>query len=205
MKQVFLFALSFIFCAPSFSQIDLDKEMMNGSTLLLRKGMTLVYGVSFEGSEYDFIVHLNSFDEGIAFDYEMTNAAGTKGRVVMSMEALTNARSQNNYFEGGEMNLVDQTTIWVSKTVFNELISNKESMISPDGGNSSVMLQGARVGHDYSFFNAISNTTFNDLSYVYAESEDGKAKYWIHLRKYSPLILKMDLGWTIWLKELRKD
>ena len=32
-----------------------------------------------------------------------------------------------------------------------------------------------------------------------------KEKYWIHLNHYNPLILRMELGWSIWLKEMRRD
>jgi hypothetical protein len=42
------------------------------------------------------------------------------------------------------------------------------------------------------------------LPFVYAESKDGSAKYWITLNKSNPMILKMDLGWSITFKEMRK-
>jgi hypothetical protein len=188
------------------AQIDLDSETMKGSTLLLQEGQTLVYGVDYYGDEYDFIVNVKSLKDGIEFDYKMTNDAGTEGTVNMSKEAVEKAINQFNYFGGGKVDLEDKTSVWVSTKVFNELVSSAAaSTISADGGKTQVELEGAEPGHDFTVHNAISGKDMDNISYIYAQSDDGKAKYWIHMSKYNPLILKMDLGWKIWLKELRKD
>jgi len=122
----------------------------------------------------------------------------------MEKEALEIARAQDNYYhEGGIIELPTQTSIWVSKLVFNELIASGEAVISTDGGATQVNLQNAEVKHDGDIINTTTNTKINDLSYVYAESVDGKVKYWISLSEENPVILKMEMGWSIWLKEIQ--
>lgn len=204
-KLLLLLALISFISIQSQSQIDLDKEMMKGSTLILMPGLILVYGVDFYGEEYDFLVHIKSLEDGIEFDYEMTNDNNTSGTVKISKEALESATAQNNYFSGGEMNLVDQTTIWLSKKVFMDLVENGTATISPDGGTTTGEINVVKVGHDYELYNAIVDVAFDDISYVSAESPDQSWSYIIHLNQYSPLILEMWVGWSIWLKEIRRE
>ena len=206
MKKISLLVSVFVlFAFYCSTQIDLDDEMMNGSTLMTMPGHTFVYEVDYYGEKYDFMVTVNEIGDGIKFDYEMTNAAKTKGSVSMSKDALENATVQNNIFSGGELDLTDQTTVWLSKKVFMDLVENGKSTISTDGGETETEIGDATPMHDYQIYNAISDETFDDISYIYVQSLDGAVAYWIHMSKYNPLILKMDIGWTITLKELRID
>lgn len=202
-KLLLLAAVIFGIASTSKAQFNLDDEMMKGSTLLFSEGQKLVYGVDFYGNEYDFIVTITSLDKGISFDYEMTNASNTKGSVFISAEAMDDGLAQNNMFSGGEMMLLNKTTVWVSQKVFTDLEEDGAVGILPDGVNQ-VKLRQKSIGHDYKAYDGVDKEEMNDLSYVYAESDDQKYKYWIHLNKYYPLILKMDIGWSIWLKEMRK-
>ncbi len=199
-----IIALFFGWTGAVNAQVNLDDEMMKGSTLRISEGMTLVYGADYFGKKFDIVFKIKSLNHQVVFEYEMLNENNNKGTLTMTKEALEMARAQDNYYhEGGDRLLEYATSIWVSKLVFNDLISNGEVTISTDGGASQVKLQGAIVGHDFKFFDATENEEADDLSYVYAQSEDGKVKYWISLNKYNPIILKMEMGWSIWLKEIR--
>lgn len=203
-RKLFVSAFFLSLCFWSYSQINLEDEQMKGSKLVLMPNFIYVYEVNYEGTEYDLIITVKSISDGIEFEYKMTNDAETKGSVSMSSEALENAIKQINYFSGGQLDLTDKTTVWVSKKVFNDLVLSGSATISPDEGKTMIELINAEAGHDFNIYNAISNMEFNDISYVYAESKDGKVKYWIHLSQNNPMILKMDLGWTVTLKEIRK-
>jgi len=202
----FILITALFFGILSYSSAQLEHDILKGSTLVLSEGLILVYGVDYNGSLYDFIVTIKSLKDGaVEFDYEMTNASGTKGNVKITANALKDATVHYNYFSGGPLELNDMTTVWMSKKVFDDLTGVKgRTKVSNDGGKSETEIIAKRVGYDYSLFNAISNTTFNDLTYFYAESEDASVKYWVHFNEYSPIILKMDLGWKIWLKEMKR-
>ncbi len=204
MKKIVLLATLLITFVPfSMAQFDMDEEIMKGSTLLPSVGQKLVYGVDYYGNSYDFIVTITSLKDGISFEYEMTNATNTKGTVSISAKAMDDALAQNNMFSGGEMNLLNKTTVWVSHKVFTDLQESGVAGVLPDGVNQT-KLRYKKVAHDYEAMNGISGKKMNNLSYVYAESDDQKYKYWVHLDDNYPLILKMDIGWSIWLKEIKK-
>lgn len=203
MKKLLLFAISLVvFFLPTSAQIDFETEIMKGTTLLLRKGQKLTYGVDYQGKQYDFIVTIKSLKNGIKFNYEMTNPSATTGKVWITEEAMTlDNPPQYNYFRGGKITLEKQTTVWVGYKIFEKLIKKGYCSVSPDGGESYVELKNARAGHDFKAYNSIAGEEMTEISYVHAAAEDGSAEYWIHLSKGNPLILKMDIGWKIWLKD----
>lgn len=123
---------------PGWAQPTEEYDFLKGSTLISMKGTGYVYEVDFRGTQYDFIVTLkeNSAEKGMEFGYKMTNSSNTSGTVKMSAAAKQSGRAQNNYFSGGEMNLTDMTTVWMSKDVMDELENKGESKISTDGGES---------------------------------------------------------------------
>jgi hypothetical protein len=205
MKKLLIVISMFMALSQTMNaQINYEKETENANILLALPGFIYVYEVDFYGDVYDFIVTLKKFDDsGIEFDYEMTNASNTKGTVKISKEAMQNAIGQNNYFSGGLMDLTNLTTVWLSRKVINDLIETGKAIISTDGGKTQTTLENTVAGQDFAFYNKISDMEMT-LPFVYAESKDGSAKYWITLNKSNPMILKMDLGWSITFKEMRK-
>jgi hypothetical protein len=179
-----------------------EYDFLKGSTLISMKGTGYIYEVDFRGTQYDFIVTLNenSAEKGMEFDYKMTNSGNTSGTVKISADAKQSAHAQNNYFSGGEMNLTDMTTVWISKQAYDELANNGETKISTDGGANWVVLKRKYYNYDFPVKTKAGMT--NDLGYMYCETDDGSAKYWIQTGG-NPLILKMDLGWSITLKEFK--
>lgn len=199
-KNQFSFLLICMFAGNFASAQFQEYDPQKGSNLSTKKGMNYTYEVDFFGNKYDFIVSVTekSPEKGLSFDYKMTNTKNTSGKVYMSAEALNSARVQNNYFSGGDMKLNDMTTVWISKTVYEELATKGESKISTDGGSTWVALK--RVHYNYDFPVKTGAEVQNHFAYMYCEGSDGKAKFWIQTGN-NPLILKMDLGWSITLKE----
>lgn len=197
--QILLFHL--VATVAVYAQFN-EHNPLKGSTLIAMKGTIFTYAVDFYGENYEFIVTVNenSTAKGLSFDYRMTNADNTIGTVNISSEARKTARKQNNYFSGGEMNLSDMTTVWISNLVMDELEKSGESMITTDDGEEFwVKLKRLHYNYDYSIRSKTG--TIDDIGYMYCESNDGAIKYWIQMGG-NPLILKMDLGWSITLKEM---
>ena len=195
-------ALLMFFNASVFAQQTDKYDVLKGSTLASLVGTTNVYEVDFNGTKYDFVVEVteNHSEKGIGFDYKMTNANQTAGTVFMSVEARRDAHMQNNYFSGGEMDLTDMTTVWISDKVYDELEKNGESKISTDGGDTWVVLK--RKYYNYDFPIQTKAGMKAEFGYMYCESDDGSAKYWIQTGG-NPIILKMDLGWSITYKQFK--
>jgi len=217
MKKTIVTSLMFaIIGFASFSQMV--KKDAAGSIYKPSVGDILIYGVDFFGTEYDFEVFIKDMVirdyvivEKITLEYYMTNPSKTQGKVSISGDAFNSSRVQMNYFGGGEVHLDDMTTVILSQLVFQELVGEeKKTRISPDGGSSWVELKNKGLMNDYQL-NGMDNDDFqgeafevNDLLHYYAQSEDGKVKYWINHDPTYPLILKMDLGWKIWLKYIER-
>ncbi len=195
---------------PTISKdvIDLDLliKLEDGSveTEKLKKGDKLIYGVNAGGNEYDFIVTLNKANptDGFDFNYEMTNANKTKGHVKFSFQTAWDTKKYVNYFKGGELNLKDAITVWLSGSNFADMPSKKtditldnnpvETFYRPENDvyEPTIILKGKEVKLDGFYIN---------------NAEDGKGDKTICIQNTSAnsLILKMDVGFTITLKEVK--
>jgi hypothetical protein len=201
-----IFAISMLIGLNIPAMAQLEHDIMKGSTFIPQEGTILIYEVDFYGNNYDFLVLIHEIKKDkVVFEYLMTNPNQTSGSITITADALESATSQFNFFGGGPVTLEDMTSVWISRKVFDELTGEKgRSIISPDGGQTSVELIGKKVGYDYSIYNHISERQFDNIAYYYAESVDGDIKYWIGTSRGVPIILKMDLGWKIWLREMAR-
>lgn len=205
MKKIFL-TLCLIIGTISASFAQLERDIMRGSTLLRLEGFTYVYSINYQGNDYFFYVDIKSSgsDGSVKFDYRMENANNTSGSVEISAKAMQEATAQFNYFAGGEVKLDDKTTVWISKKVFKDLVNNGKATISPDGGRTTTELIAKEVGYNFAAYNAISKQNMDDIAYFYATDAEGKYQYWIHFSEGNPMILKMDIGFTVQFVEMRR-
>jgi nitrogen fixation protein len=170
----------------------------------LKKGDKLVYRVNAGGSEYDFIVTINKETPkgGLDFNYEMTNSNNTKGHVVISSVARSKATKYINYFRGGELNLTDAITVWLSYKNFGDMPDKKTTMQldnnSPetfyrpekDEANPVVKIKGEDKKLDAFIINNAADGT-------------GNKTMWINGISSNSLIVKMELGFSIQLMEIK--
>lgn len=210
MKKHFLLFVSvtlLTFCSLAQSSFTMPLILKNddGSSEFfdLKAGDKLVYQVNAGGSEYEFIVTLN--DPGanaLDFNYEMTNTNKTSGHVTISGKAKTTATKYINYFSGGDLNLTDACTVWLSNKNFNDMTERKtvlqldnnapETFYLPKKDTVSTVVK--VKGEDKKVEAFIINN---------AADGNGKKTMWIHDISSNSLIIKMDQGWSIILKEIR--
>jgi hypothetical protein len=210
MKKQFIVFISLMALAfGSLGQGSIYLPMMikndDGSTgsYDIQKGDKLVYQVKAGGNEYDFIVTINDEGEkGIDFNYEMTNANKTSGHVTISNQARSEATKYVNFFRGGELKLTDASTIWLSGKNFSDM-PNKKTTMTLDNGvpetfyrpendevNPVVKIKGEDKKLDAFIINNGADGT-------------GNKTMWINGISSNSLIVKMDLGWSIVLKEIK--
>jgi hypothetical protein len=210
MKKQFIVFISLMALAfGSLGQSSIYLPMMikndDGSTgsYDIQKGDKLVYQVKADGNEYDFIVTINDEGEkGIDFNYEMTNSNKTSGHVTISNQARSEATKYVNFFRGGELKLTDASTIWLSGKNFSDM-PNKKTTMTLDNGvpetfyrpendevNPVVKIKGEDKKLDAFIINNGADGT-------------GNKTMWINGISSNSLIVKMDLGWSIVLKEIK--
>lgn len=170
----------------------------------LKKGDKLVYHVKAGGREYDFIVTLNhySFTGGIDFDYEMTSPADKTGHVTVTPGASEKSKKYHNYFSGGELNLTDAVTVWLSWINFSEM-PGKKTQMSFDDGPEETMYRPEK--DEVEPVVKIKGQDKKIEAFMINNKADGTGDktLWINGISSNPLIVKMDLGWVIELKEIR--
>lgn len=172
----------------------------NAQTLKLKAGSVLTYKVTNAGQSYVFTVTLKSWEPDRSFDYDMGEPANLKGNVTLTAGALANATGQVNMFSGGPLSLTDRTTVWLSKTVFNSLKTEFQARVSVDGGTPITLLNNYEDK-----YNVPVDGKDTGLNIIYAEEQSGKPyHYWILNDAENPLIVKMELGWTIELTEIKQ-
>jgi len=189
--------------APLNLPLEIKQDNGESSFFDLKKGDQLVYHVNAGGREYDFIVTLNSYGKnGIDFNYTMTSPADKEGHVTISPKAMSSSKKYSNYFSGGELKLTNATTVWMCYDNFSDMPKKKTTMTMDDGApetfyrpdkdevNPVIKVKGKEMKIDAFIINNKSDGT-------------GDKTLWINGISSNPLILKMDLGWVIELKEIR--
>jgi hypothetical protein len=192
MKNYLVCLLLFVVFVSSES-ISAQKKSKND---WLKSGDTLVYDVINQKKQYNFIVRHLQIENNIAFDWNMTSPNEMAGSLVISRYALDTATMQKNYFQDGESVLTDKTCVWVSKKVYNAM--KKKKPVTINSGNGMAVLE-YKGKEDYTFkLNGVEHT----VKVIYGVTKKAE-KYWILDDPKNPIILKMDLGWTVKLMDVK--
>ena len=188
--------------------IELPLMMRNedGSTSYynIQRGDKLVYHVSAGDKEYDFIVPINDegYEKGIDFSYEMTAPVNTKGHVMISANGKNNSSKYVNYFSGGDLKLSDACTVWMTGKNFSDM-PNKQTEMTIDNSAPEIFY---RPDND-EVFPVVnlkgSPVKIEGFKINNAADGTGNKTWWINGISSNSLILKMDMGLTIELKEIR--
>lgn len=187
-KIIFMLFVGLLFISKCFAQ----QQKIDW----IKKGTTLTYDVKYLETKYQFIIKIINLKPDVVFSWEMTEPQNSKGKVNMSKEALATAIKQNNFFKSGEFFFTDMTTVWVSKKVFSSLKKAKPILI--DLLNEEANLKFVKLDKKTVLIDGIKT---KNIEVIYAET-DLSQKYWILDCPDFPIILKMDLGWSIDLKSV---
>ena len=166
---------------------------------------TYIYEVVFQGQTYDFrvtnpIVDMNS---GISFRFKMTGDVGMSGNVKIGKDALNAAHKQNNRFSDGDLDLTDETTVWISNEVFNDLKTKNQTSINADMlGEKQYTIINDEYNDDDDFYPVTVDGEEKYIKCFKIGSLDGDEEMWINDDPKNPLILKMKLSFSIELKQV---
>lgn len=177
----------------------------SGMTILsIKNGDKLVYHVTKDSQQYDLIITYKkySMDQGIEFTYELTDDKYRTGNVKVTPQANKITDMYVNYFLGGNMDLTETSALWLSNRTVGELLQS-QSDISFDYSQAETFHRDD-TNNDIPLIN-YKGTMYKLDAYCIDNSKAATEKktLWIHHSSLNPLILKMDIGWTIELKEIR--
>lgn len=161
----------------------------------------LAYNVDFKGEKYQFMVEVLKKTPELVFKYNLTMGGGMNATVTIGADAMKNAVNQNNYFNGRDISLTNQTTVWVSQKVFNDIITTGKTTMGDAQGLGVKTTEYSLVGKE-KFSTTLNGDAITLEALHLKATNDSGFEYWIWNNAADPLILKMQLGWGIAIKEI---
>ena len=167
-------------------------------------GDTLVYEVNAAGNTYDFVAILKTYDlsdKGFSFDWKMTDPVNLSGTVTVTADAYLNSRSYINRFAGGSLTMKDACTVFFTYENFMDM-PEKETKLTLDGEEETFYRPDS---DDVPFKIKIGGENYTLDAFKINNKKDGQGDKTIVIQGISShaLILEMDLGFKIRLKEVK--
>jgi hypothetical protein len=168
--------------------------------LKLKNSDMLVYEVTQNGSAYHFEVTIKEIREAIVFDWGMPEK-DISGEITLEKQAREQATAYQNYFsDSSEKVFTDTATVWLSRKNYNELKKGNTILTLDNNGAER--------------FDKKENGTLNiiykgkPMTLKMFRTDNGKTntdqrQIWVLDQAAQPLIVKMNLGFTIELKEIK--
>ncbi len=197
MKKLLVLLILLFAAVNSFASVKQDIE--------LKPGTKMIYSVFRNGNYSNLILTINTIFPNLSFSYQTTFDPATKGDVTITRDAFLNADHMVYYLLGGDMYIDNGTTLWFSQKSFIELKNSGSTQITSEDGslikinklNNSV--KKLFINNDTVYVNYMNAAQV--LSGNSAEIEYGDTFQILDDPK-NPMILKMDVGWTVELKKI---
>lgn len=204
MKRLLILLLTLASFSSSHAQVKLED--------VVKPGCKLIYAVSANGSNYDFIVTVKDL-KGSSFDWEMSAPANQKGTIIHTAKAQKDAYKMYNYFASETKKLDDLTlSVWISQKVFNTLVKGegiKMCMYDPldepqlmrnfGDGEFVIRVDGDAFRVNDKMIRFAKKTRTN--TYVVDQSNDDYFTFYNSIKL--PIILRMRDKFTLTLKEIK--
>ena len=170
---------------------------------------TAAWQVTTFGGTYNFTVSsiIGNLKDSLSFNWLMTNGPGMNGHILLTAPALDTASAQNNFF-GPDLKiaaLTDKTTIWLSKTVFTKLENEGTCKMDVGAGQEIYdVVKDETVNRDKEAFdNEVKvKGVARYLNTIHIKNKEGSRQLWILKDIQNPLIVKMDIGFSLVLKSI---
>lgn len=166
----------------------------------IKKGTQLIYDVDNGDFQYQFWVNIQKASEkGVDFDWKMTDPVNYSGKISISGDALKNATRLFNYFSNhSSENLTDQTSVFLSNKVYDELVNNERAKIDVGLGGEEFIRRN-ELFNDFKI-----KVDGKDVSLEYYDANNLDNDHVIRFAKIGnyPLIIEMHLDFSITLKEV---
>jgi hypothetical protein len=175
-------------------------------TFNILRGDTLVYEVNAAGKHYNLLVVPNKFDATTIADFSWIATApeNKAGHITINTKGLTTSKKYISNLPAGELKLADASSIWMTSSNFKEIAKGQtsiafdnnqpESFSSPEADAVTVAVNYKGKPLNLEGF-ALENK---------AEGQPDRKEIWVLNVSTNLLIIRMDIGWTMQLKEVRE-
>ena len=183
-----------------YSDLNCKQHVYNQSLSGMNKASWLVTTSSFEEYNFDIELLKKDLNNQIEYNWSMSNDENQKGKVYITKEALENGHAQHNYYYGGGIDsLIDRTSIWLSKEVFQQIIKDSTVLIdcgTGAGDEKFNLVRNNLNNRDYDRYNEpiMVNGVKKYVNCLHIMNEDETRHFWILNSAENPIIIKMDLS-----------
>ncbi len=164
----------------------------------------LTYQVTTPTSSYTFTVIIKTLKPDLSFDWVMSGDVNQKGSVFYENATAADAMGLHNMFTAGAVKLKDQTSVWVSNTFFKLLKSNVTANVSVDKAITADGFKNCGI-QSFTFDLNGTKTTMPYVKANNAENCAGDKTIYVLDNAQNPLIMYMNMGWTIELKSIKQQ
>ncbi len=185
MKSLFILLISLSLSVYTFAQ-------KTSNPIPLSTGMGLKYSIQ-DGADFEMDVIIKEYSPtAISFNWLIERfPRAIIGKVSMTSDALENASKFEVSFErGDDLAMKNKTSLWMSQKLFAALKKGKET--SMNLGEGEKVYTGTKGSFD---FNGKS------LDALVISSADTKEKIYVLYSDENPLLLKVEMGFTMELKQ----
>lgn len=168
------------------------------------KGDILVYEITNGDKKYDLTITINNynFSTGIDFTYETNTDPKIAGRITIAAKALQSGKKYVTNFYGGALKLSDALAVWMSYDNFNE-ISNRKTSIAMDNGASETYYRPEEDAVNPEIDFKGETAILDGFRLNNQQDGNGNKEIWVHNISSNPLILQLNMGWTMVLKAVK--
>lgn len=149
-----------------------------------------------------------NMDAGIRYNWSMSMNESMQGTVTIDKEALANAHDQMNRYMPGDHHLTNQTSVWVSKEVYQEIKSKEATRMNLSGTEKVfkiVSFAQDRKEQQVYEGEVVENEKDKVLKVIHLRSEDGTENIWINDDPANPLITRMLADFEIGLYKITRS
>ncbi len=198
MKKLLLVIVLIATTCATYAQVKLED--------VVKIGTKLKYHVKAGEKEYDFMVTVKQLVPTVTFDWEMTAPISTSGTIVHSAKGMKNGNTLFNYFSPGIKKLDDQTvSVWLSKYIFDGVNKAGEGAPMKLNVGAAAKVMGSYTGslEEEILIDGETRTINEELvKELVNGSPSGDDFFTFYNSAKLPIILRMNIGFSIALKEI---
>ena len=199
--KIIVAAIALVLAHASFAQSQLLNEYV------FKAGDVLEYEINKEGKSYRLIITLtgktfidSKIVDAITFDWKIAGDTSRKGSVTISKQARSGANSYQTDLSNGASSFTNKSCFWLS-------LSDKQMLFSPGGQSLNIgdgkkqvykVIEGASEKYNLLFKGKPAY-----FSSFRTKSVSGNSFNFYGTMNSNSLLLYVNAGWTIMLREIR--